>query len=86
MSKKEKLLGRLRTTPRPKDFTWAEATTLLAAYGFKLHPTGGGSGRMFVHEQTRVKLRLHEPHPEKTLKPYMVDQLLEGLRNAGVIE
>ena len=41
---------------------------------------------MFVHLTKRVKLRLHEPHPQKTLLPYMVAQLLEGLRAAGEID
>lgn len=38
---------------------------------------------MFVHDETRVKIRLHEPHPQNTLLPYMVEKLIEGLIAAG---
>ena len=38
---------------------------------------------MFVHDKTGLKVRLHEPHPQKTLLPYMVDALLDGLMEAG---
>ena len=38
---------------------------------------------MFIHAETRTKVRLHEPHPRNTLLPYMVDALLEGLTAAG---
>lgn len=46
----------------------------------------GGSARWFVHEKSRIKVRLHEPHPENTLKPYMVDELIEGLKAAGELK
>ena len=83
VSKKNKLIAKLRTDPR--DFTWSEAVTLMRSCGFALHHKKG-SARMFVHLTKRVKLRLHEPHPQKTLLPYMVAQLLEGLRAAGEID
>lgn len=54
-------------------------------HGFRLISVSG-SRRKFVHEKTRVKISLHEPHPEKTLLPYVIDALLEGLRSAGEIE
>lgn len=45
----------------------------------------GGSARMFVHS-SGFKVRLHEPHPQKTLLPYMVDQLRQGLEAVGELE
>lgn len=85
MSKKNKLIDRLRS--RPKNFTWEETTKLMGLCGFKVfNARGGGAGRMFIHERTRQKVRLHEPHPHNTLLPYMVDQLIEGLLAAGEIE
>jgi len=45
-----------------------------------------GSARMFLHKGTRTKVRLHEPHPQNTLLPYMVGELLEGLRAAGELD
>jgi hypothetical protein len=83
VSKKQKLLDKLRS--KPVDFTWGEAESLMKACNFRLHKNNG-SARMFLHEGTRTKVRLHEPHPEKVLKPYMVDVLLEGLKAAGEIQ
>lgn len=83
MAKKDKLLAKLLT--RPNDFTWDETVSLTRACGFRLHKNSGAS-RMFVHEETRTKIRLHEPHPQNTLLPYMVDLVIEGLRAAGEIE
>jgi predicted RNA binding protein YcfA (HicA-like mRNA interferase family) len=83
VSRKDKLIEKLQG--RPNNFTWDEAVKLMSACGFKLH-NKGGSARMFVHVATRTKVRLHEPHPQPTLLPYMMDQLLDGLRAAGEIE
>lgn len=80
MSKKAKLLDRLKG--RPKDFTWNETKSLMTACSFELQ-AGSGSGRMFVHRATKVRVRLHEPHPQKTLLPYMIGILIEGLEAAG---
>lgn len=41
---------------------------------------------MFRHPVTGQKVRLHEPHPQKTLLPYMVNLLVEALTNSGDIE
>lgn len=52
----------------------------MKACGFTLtNARGGGSGRMFRNEITKQKVRLHEPHPQKTLLPYMIDILIEAL-------
>jgi predicted RNA binding protein YcfA (HicA-like mRNA interferase family) len=52
--------------------------------GFKLE-SGSGSGRMFRHETTGQRVRLHEPHPRNILLDYMVKELIEALKNAGDI-
>lgn len=83
MSRKSKLIARL--CGRPKDFTWDEACTLMKQCGFGLK-NRSGSARMFVHVQSHQKVRLHEPHPQNTLLPYMVDRLIEALQDAGDIE
>lgn len=85
MSKKKKLLDKVKQ--RPKNLTWDEVTTLMVGCGFKLvNARGGGSRRMFVHAESRQKVSLHEPHPQKTLLPYMVDQLIAALEQAGELE
>ncbi len=59
----------------------------MSACGFELmNARGGGSGRMFVHALTRQKVRLHEPHPQNTLLPYMLDELIDALKIAGEID
>jgi hypothetical protein len=83
VSKKSKLISRLRG--RPKDFTWDEACTLMRQCGFKLESGSGGSGRMFTHQTTRQRVRLHEPHPQNTLLSYMLKELIEALKDAGEI-
>jgi hypothetical protein len=84
VSRKDKLIEKLKS--RPKSFTWNEATALMSACGFRLlNARGGGSGRMFVNETTRQKVRLHEPHPQNTLLPYMVEALIQALKDAGEI-
>jgi hypothetical protein len=82
VSKKTKLLERLKS--RPKDFTWDETLKLMRLCGFE-RVNKPGSARMFVHVATRIKVRLHEPHPRNTLLPYMVDELMEGLRSVGEV-
>lgn len=84
MSRKAKLIQKLKN--EPKGFTWDDATTLMRMCGFKLlNARGGGSGRMFRHEVTAQKVKLHEPHPRNILLPYMVNVLIDALRDAGEI-
>ena len=84
MSQKEKLL--LRLQQRPKDFTWNELTTLLKALGYKPKKGGktSGSRHRFIHP-TAAPISLHKPHPQNTLKRYTIDDLLDNLRNEGII-
>ena len=84
MSKKEKLLSRLQQ--RPKDFTWDELTKLLKMLGYELRKSGktGGSRRRFIHS-TATPISLHKPHPQNTLKRYMIDDILEKLEREGMI-
>jgi len=83
VSRKEKLLNRLLS--RSTDFTWDEAVTLMGHYNFTLLK-GGGSSRKFVHKETKVKVFIHEPHPGNIVKAYAQEDLLQGLRNAGVVK
>lgn len=85
MSKKERLIARVRA--RARSFTWDEAVWLMQHSGFDLIAArGGGSARMFRHRESGIKVRLHEPHPQNTLLPYMLEQIEEGLASAGEIE
>jgi hypothetical protein len=85
MSKNEKLLERMLSTP--KDFTWDELVRLLAWFGYNELKKGkaGGSRRKFADAKKNVII-LHEAHPEKTVKQYVIRQVLEHLYTKGYIK
>lgn len=79
MSKIDKLIKKLKSNP--KDFTWDELKKVLAHFGFeeiKQKGKTGGSRRKFVNEKLEV-ISLHEPHPEKIIKSYVIKQIKEHL-------
>ncbi len=84
MSRKEKLISRLQQ--RPKDFTWEELRNLLQSIGYLEIKTGktGGSRRRFIHPSAGV-ITLHKPHPKNVIKRYAIDQVLDLLRQEGLI-
>jgi hypothetical protein len=84
MSKKDKLLDRLKS--RPTDFTWPEMERLLKEMGYTENKTGktGGSRRKFTHTSAPT-ISLHKPHPGNILKMYQIDQILEILEKEKMI-
>lgn len=78
MTRKNKLLERLKR--KDKSFTWSELVTLLSGFGYDVF-TESGSRRKFANQETKLIISLHEPHPQKTLKPYMLKEVLEHLKN-----
>lgn len=85
MSKKDKLIEKLKS--KPKDFTFDELTKLLFSFNYKLDNTGrtSGSAVRFINSKTNHVIRIHKPHPEPTLKYYIVKLVLEELRKVGAI-
>jgi len=79
MGKTEKLVERLKS--RPKDFTWDEMLKVLKHYGFEQMTQGktGGSRRKFVNKDKQI-ISLHEPHPQKVLKLYQIDIIIDYLK------
>ena len=84
MTRRDKLVARLRS--RPKDLTWDELVRLLGALGYSEAKGGktGGSRRRFVHP-TAAAIALHKPHPCNIVKMYVVDELLRLLTEEGMI-
>jgi predicted RNA binding protein YcfA (HicA-like mRNA interferase family) len=82
MSKQEKLLKRLLS--RPTDFEWSEAVTLLGHYGFVVLE-GSGSRRKLRHAATGQLIIVHVPHPQKELRSYVVDNIIQTLKEGGYI-
>lgn len=84
MSKKDKLIKRLKS--QPKDFTFDEAETLLQMLGYRRIEKGKTSGSrvMFRNDKYGVIL-LHKPHPTNELKSYQVKQILDILKTEELI-
>jgi len=83
MSKKEKLIKRLKS--KPKDFTYDEADALLTSLGMKKSNKGRTSGSRVEYVLNGIKIRLHKPHPQNELKKYQISDLLDDLTNGGLI-
>ena len=84
MGQKEKLIQRLKS--RPKDFTFEEAESLLRYFSYERSDKGRTSGSrvMFVSAE-HPPILMHKPHPRKELLSYQVKQLLELLRQEGLV-
>ena len=83
MSKKQKLIKRLKS--RPKDFTFDEMEALLFALGFKKVSVGKTSGSRVKYEFDDIEFRAHKPHPGNQLKHYQVNQIINTLEQEGLI-
>jgi len=84
MGRKEKLLARLQE--RPKDFKWEELKNVLESLGYIQRKPGktGGSRRRFVHPAAPA-ITLHKPHPDRNVKMYVINDVLEFLKKEGLI-
>jgi hypothetical protein len=85
MSRQSKLVDRFLRLP--KDFSYDELSRLLGAFGYEEFTKGKTSGSrvVFVNRESGHIVRLHKPHPGNIVKRYALEQLLEELRNQGVI-
>jgi hypothetical protein len=84
MSKQEKLLKRFLSVP--VNFTWQELIALLAGLGYvqvKAGRTGGSRVRFDRHGG--VPIILHRPHPSPLLKRYQIEQIIQMLKQEGLI-
>ncbi len=86
MSKIDKIIENIQKKPTPKNFAWSDLIKLLNHFDFKLVVKGktGGSRRKFINKD-KVIISLHEPHPQKELKKYQIDQILEVLKSEDLI-
>ena len=83
MSKKEKLLERLSS--RPTDFTFDELVTLLGHLGYTISNVGKTSGSRVSFIKGQKIFRMHKPHPRKELLVYQIKELIEELKQEGLI-
>ena len=84
MSQKEKLIEKLKSLP--KDFTFDDAETLLNYLEYIRSDKGKTSGsRVMFYRDGFPPILMHKPHPQKELKAYQVKQLLETLKQEGLL-
>jgi len=83
VSKKEKLIKRLKS--KPKDFTFNELQNLLELLGFELFNKGKTSGSRVKFIKNDIPLIIHKPHPRKELLEYQIKQILETLEKEKLL-
>lgn len=85
MGKKEKLIEKLLSNP--KNFTFDDASSLLGCFTYYIDTKGkiSGSRVMFKSDLYKTKILLHKPHPRKELLEYQIKQLIEQLRQEGLL-
>lgn len=85
MGTKEKL--RERFLKMPSDFTFDEMLRLLEGYGYEKSNKGRTSGsRIIFKNGDKRPIMLHKPHPGNIVKGYAMKQVLEDLKEAGLIK
>ena len=83
MGKKEKLIERLKSTP--KDFTFNDLRSVLESLGFEMSNKGKTSGSRVKFFKGDTAIIMHKPHPRKELLEYQVKQVLEVLEREKLI-
>ena len=83
MSRKQKLIDKLKS--KPKDMTFDEGESLLIYLGFTKSNKGRTSGSKIMFYKGNMKILLHKPHPQKELKPYQINELLSELERENLI-
>ncbi|MCL2279511.1 MAG: type II toxin-antitoxin system HicA family toxin [Oscillospiraceae bacterium] len=83
MSKKEKLVSKLKS--RPRDFTFPQAKTLLEICGYSMLPSGKTGGSRVAFARGQKVFRMHKPHPSKELHAYQIKELIDELSQEGLL-
>lgn len=88
MSKHEKNLQKLCSTPVPAQIKWDELVGVLKFLGYvPLKPgKSGGSRRRFYHEEKDVLIHCHEPHPSPDVDKGCIADVVEHLKSHGFIK
>ena len=87
MSQKDDLIRRLKS--RPKDFELRELERLLGLCNCQKSNAGRTSGSAvkytYVKDGKKSVFSFHKPHPENTVKRYVVDTAIAFLKEIGEI-
>lgn len=85
MGTKEKLRERFKKMP--SDFTFDEMQRLLEGYGYEKSNKGKTSGSRIIYKNgDKRPIMLHKPHPGNIVREYAMKQVLEDLKEAGLIK
>ncbi len=86
MGKKDEQTERLLL--KPKDYTINELDNLMKSCGCIKANRGkiSGSAIKYIHKSSGLKLFIHEPHPDKILKPYVISLVIKFLRDVNEIK
>ncbi len=85
MSSKAKLTRRFLSMP--SDFTFDELVSFLKAFGYEMDDRGrtSGSAVRFHNEELNSDIYIHRPHPDNTVKKYVLKGVREKLREEGLL-
>ena len=85
MTKKEKLIERIRRLP--KDFTFAELESVLLQLGFEKDDKGktSGSRERFYNKDKQMQYLAHKPHPSSIIKEKALKDIVNYLINNKLI-
>ena len=80
MSKHEKLLEKLLR--KPGNFTFEELAAVLKGFGYTVEQRGrtSGSAVAFFNRKFNDKIMIHKPHPQKEVKNYIFELVIEKLK------
>jgi len=85
MGTKEKLIERFRK--QPKDFNFDELCRLFRILGFEISQKRKTSGSRveFVNSENNLSYGAHKPHPDSSIKMYVMKQVLNFLKSNNLI-
>jgi len=83
LGKKDKLIARLKSKPR--DFAFDEAKALLELCGYVVSNAGKTSGSRVCFTRGKKIFRMHRPHPGRELLLYQVAELIDELKEEGLL-
>lgn len=83
MGTKEKLIQRFMTLPN--DFTWTELVRLFGVLGYEISNKGKTSGSRVIFKKGESAYTAHKPHPGSIVKPYVMKQVLDFLKNNKLV-
>lgn len=79
MGTKDKLIERFKR--QPKDFSFNELCRLFQILGFEISQKGKTSGSRieFINTEKKISYGAHKPHPDSTIKSYVMKQIFDFL-------